>query len=300
MGASSTGDGAGLGRLSPGQGAEVARAAGGEALPEEAVGRILRRADGVPLYIEEMTRSVVETGNVVSDVEIPETLQASLLARLDRLGPEARELAQLAAVIGREFNAELLNAAARQPREFVGPALQRLVASQIVLPTGSAADGVYTFRHALIQDAAYQSLLLARRRQDHRNIAQALETQFSDTAESQPEIIAQHYTAAAEPELAIPYWLRAGNRAQARYAVLEQITYFERGLELARGLPEGLAAPVRSWTCFCRLAVRLTEPRDGRTLWQCTKKGRSLPASLVRRRIWLRPLWVWLPPSSGS
>ena len=229
-----------LGRLSPGQGAEVARAAGGEALPEEAVARILRRADGVPLYIEEMTRSVVETGNVVSDVEIPETLQASLLARLDRLGPEAKELAQLAAVLGREFKAELLNAAARQPRELVGPALQRLVASQIVLPAGLAADGVYAFRHALIQDAAYQSLLLARRRQHHQNIAQALETQFPNTAESQPEIIAQHYTAAAEPERAIPYWLRAGNRALARYAVLESIVQFERGLQLARQLPEGI------------------------------------------------------------
>jgi predicted ATPase len=228
-----------LGRLSRAQGAEVVRSAGGEELSEELVARILRRADGVPLYIEELTRSVIEIGDIVGDTEIPETLQASLLARLDRLGPEAKTLAQIAAVIGREFQTELLSAATAQPNEVVNSVLQRLVSSQIVLPAGSGRDGAYAFRHALVQDAAYQSLLLSRRLQYHRDIAQTLETQFPEAVENEPEIIAQHYTAAAAPGLAIPYWLRAGKRAMARYAVMEPIAHFERGLDLARFLPDG-------------------------------------------------------------
>jgi class 3 adenylate cyclase/tetratricopeptide (TPR) repeat protein len=258
-----------LGRLSRGQGAEVARAVGGEALSEEVVARILRRADGVPLYIEELTRSVIETGNAVGVTEIPETLQASLLARLDRLGAEAKELAQLAAVIGREFETELLSAVTTQPREVVGSALRRLVNSQTVLPAGSARDGAYAFRHALIQDAAYQSLLLARRRQHHRNIAQVLETRFPETAESEPEIIAQHYTAAAAPELAVPYWLRAGKRALARYVVLEPIAHFERGLQLARELPDGAG---RS-----RQTLDLLLPL-GNALYRTTRRQEALAA----------------------
>ena len=227
-----------LSRLSRGQGAEVARAAGGQALSEEIVTRILRRADGVPLYIEELTRSVVETETDGGD-DIPETLQASLLARLDRLGADAKEVAQLAAVIGREFGGALLGAVSGKHADQVDRSLQRLVASEIVLPTSPPPDGAYAFRHALIQDAAYQSLLLSRRRQYHGEIASALEQQFPVMVESQPELVAQHYTAADAPQQAIPYWLRAGKRALARYAVVEPIAYFERGLELARRLPEG-------------------------------------------------------------
>jgi class 3 adenylate cyclase/tetratricopeptide (TPR) repeat protein len=228
-----------LNRLSRGQGTEVVRAAGGEALWEEVVARILRRADGVPLFIEELTRSVIETGDVLGDSNIPETLQASLLARLDRLGADAKEVAQIAAVIGREFGSELLHAIAAKPREMIALALERLVASQIVLPASPVQYGAYAFRHALIQDAAYQSLLLSRRRQYHLDIARALETRFPEAAEDEPEIIAQHYTQAAAPEMAIPYWLQAGKRALARFAVLEPIAHFERGLQLARGQPDG-------------------------------------------------------------
>jgi class 3 adenylate cyclase/tetratricopeptide (TPR) repeat protein len=228
-----------LSRLSRGQGAEVVRAAGGEALSDEIVTRILRRADGVPLYIEELTKSVIETGIAGGDNDIPETLQASLLARLDRLGADAKEAAQLAAVIGREFDGALLGAVSGKPEDQVDRSLQRLVASELVLPTGPPPDGAYAFRHALIQDAAYQSLLLSRRRQCHGQIAAVLDRQFPELVESQPDLVARHYTAADAPEQAIPYWLRAGKRALARYAVVEPIAYFERGLELARRLSEG-------------------------------------------------------------
>lgn len=227
-----------LNRLSRGQGAEVARAAAAAALPEEIVARILRRADGVPLFIEELTRSVVETGSAIGDSSVPETLQASLLARLDRLGSETKEVAQIAAVIGREFGSELLGAVAGKSREALASALERLVASHIALPTGAATRGAYMFRHALIQDAAYQSLLLSRRRQHHAEIAQALESGFPEVVEGEPDLIAQHYMAAAAPEQAIPYWVKAGERALARSAYLEPLAHFEQALQIARALPE--------------------------------------------------------------
>jgi predicted ATPase len=149
-----------------------------------------------------------------------------------------KELAQIAAVIGREFGAALLRAVTGKPAEALAVALERLIASEIVLSAGGAQDG-YMFRHALIQDAAYQSLLLSRRCQYHGAIAETLEKAFAEVAESEPELIAQHYAAAEMPARAIPFWLRAGERSRARSAVLEAIGYFKRGLEMARGLPEG-------------------------------------------------------------
>ena len=171
-----------LGRLSRGQGLEVVRAAGA-ALSEDIVARIGQRAGGVLLFIEELTKSVLDSDVGFGDSEIPETLQTSLSARLDRLGPEAKEVAQIAAVIGRE--AELLHAVTRKPAQSLTAELGRLVAAEIVLSAGSATDG-YAFRHALIQDAAYQSLLLSRRRQYHAAIAEAPERGFPELAESQP------------------------------------------------------------------------------------------------------------------
>jgi tetratricopeptide (TPR) repeat protein len=231
-----------LNRLSRGQSAEIARAAAAAALTEEIVARILRRADGVPLFIEELTRSVTDASSAAGD-SVPETLQASLLARLDRLGSDMKEVAQIAAVIGREFGSDLLCAVVGKSKDELTPALGQLVASQIVLPAGTAQGGLYLFRHALIQDAAYQLLLLSRRRQYHAEIARTLEGRFAETDESHPELIAQHYTAAALPEQAIPYWVKAGERALAHFAYLEPISHFERGLDLARALPEG---PARS------------------------------------------------------
>ena len=152
-----------LNRLSRGQSAEIAHAAAAAALTDEIVARILRRADGVPLFIEELTRSVTDAGSAAGD-SVPETLQASLLARLDRLGSDMKEVAQIAAVIGREFGSDLLCTVVGKSKDELTPALGQLVASQIALPAGTTQGGQYLFRHALIQDAAYQSLLLSRRR----------------------------------------------------------------------------------------------------------------------------------------
>jgi class 3 adenylate cyclase/tetratricopeptide (TPR) repeat protein len=228
-----------LSRLSRQQGVAVVRATGGAALSEETVRRILQRAEGVPLFIEELTRSVVETNDAFGNAGIPETLQASLLARLDRLGADAREVAQVAAVIGREFNAALLTAVASKSGEGIERELQRLVAAEIVLPQSRSGEEIYAFRHALLQDAAYQSLLLSRRRHYHGDIAAALVERFAALAESEPDLVARHYTAAAAPDRAVPYWLRAGQRSRSRFAITEAIAHLERGVQLARDLPAG-------------------------------------------------------------
>jgi tetratricopeptide (TPR) repeat protein len=247
-------------------------------LPEEIVARILRRADGVPLFIEELTRSVVETGDTLGDNVVPETLQASLLARLDRLGPEIKEIAQIAAVIGREFGSELLGVVSGKSREALTSALERLVASHIALPTGAAQGGDYLFRHALIQDAAYQTLLLSRRRQYHAEIAQALEG-HPEVVEGQPELIAQHYMAAAAPEQAIPYWVKAGERALARSVYLEPLAHFEQALQLARALPE---SPERSRQLL-NLLLLVGEARTRVNLLQETLQIFTEAAELGRR-----------------
>jgi class 3 adenylate cyclase len=219
-------------RLSQRQGAEIVRAVpGGESLPGSVVADIVDRTDGVPLYLEELTRSFVEAGSSSSATQIPETLHGSLLARLDRLGADAKEVAQIAATIGREFNRNLLGRLADKTEEKVASALDRLVASQIMLPGGSLRKGGYLFRHALIQEAAYQSLLLSRRRQYHKRIAEILDSDFPEIAAAQPELIAQHYTASELSARAIPYWLAAARRALARYANLEAIAHAQRGLE---------------------------------------------------------------------
>jgi class 3 adenylate cyclase len=219
-------------RLSQGQGAQLVRAVpGGESLPDSLVADIVGRADGVPLYLEELTRSIAEAGSRPGSVQIPETLQGSLLARLDRLGLEAKDIAQIAATIGREFDRSLLCMIADKPEEEVTAALDRLIASQIVVPGRSLRTGGLLFRHALIQEAAYQSLLLSRRRQYHKRIAEFLDTRFPELASSQPELIAQHYTASGLPECALPHWLAAARRATERYANLEAIVHAQRGLE---------------------------------------------------------------------
>ena len=223
-----------LNRLSRSQVIAFVRAAGGAALSEEIVTLIGERAGGVPLFITELTKLALETEKGFNSSNIPETLQASLLARLDRLGAEARELAQLAAVIGREFGLDLIRAVSDKPAGATAAALDRLVGSQIVLPSSSALKGAYVFRHALIQEAAYQSLLMSRRRAYHRDIARALET--TETEGDEPEIIAQHYTAASLPEQAVPHWLQAGRRAMARLAVSAAVAHFQRGLQQGRPL----------------------------------------------------------------
>jgi class 3 adenylate cyclase/tetratricopeptide (TPR) repeat protein len=229
----------------------VERLVGDRTLPEPVVAEIVAKTDGIPLFVEELTKAVLE-GSVLRDsgdayevvgslqaIAIPDTLQGSLMARLDRLDAEAREVAQIGATIGREFSTSLLSRLAGRSDDDLDAALARLVAEEIVVPATveSFAGPSHVFRHVLIQEAAYQSLLLTRRRQYHAAIAEAIEAHFPEIAAMQPETIAQHWTFANRVDEAIDWWRRAGERAVGRSAYLEACVHFQRGLELAERQP---------------------------------------------------------------
>jgi class 3 adenylate cyclase/predicted ATPase len=238
-----------LGRLSRRQGAAmIGRVTGGKALPPALLAQIVAKTDGVPLFVEELTRAVLETGLLKEEgdayalmgalplLEIPATLQDSLMARLDRLAP-AREAAQVGAAIGREFSHDLLAAVAQMPEAKLNEALTDLVDAGLVFRRGTPPQASYAFKHALVRDAAYATLLRDKRRRLHERIAEVLERMFPETAEGQSELIAHHWTEAGHAERAIEYWLKAGQAAIKRSATAEAIAQLKRGLELLSTLP---------------------------------------------------------------
>jgi predicted ATPase len=240
-----------MSRLGRRQGADlVARVSGDKPLPAAIVERIVARTDGVPLFVEELTKTVLESGLLkdtgdhyelagpLPPLAIPATLHDSLMARLDRLAP-FKEVAQIGAVIGRGFSHELLAAVAPMSPNLLGDALEQLVNSELVFRRGVPPDATYSFKHALVQNAAYQSLLRSKRQHLHGRIARVLEERFPETAETEPELIAQHYTEAGLSEQAVEYWQRAGQQALARSATAEAVAHLNRGLGLLVGLPDG-------------------------------------------------------------
>jgi predicted ATPase/class 3 adenylate cyclase len=228
-----------LNRLSPRSVREmVARLADRGALASDTVDAVVERSGGVPLFVEELTRSVLEGGGGKQVLhEIPATLHDSLMARLDRLG-EAREIAQLASVIGREFSWGLLSAVAATEDEKLEAALRKLADAGVLFVQGIPPHANYRFRHALIQDAAYQTLLRGKRQQYHRQIAQAFERGLVGTAETQPELLAHHYTEADLKEQAIAQWQKAGYDAVQRSANAEAVSHLTKALEILKTLPE--------------------------------------------------------------
>jgi class 3 adenylate cyclase/predicted ATPase len=226
----------------------VARVTGGRGLPAEVMKQIVAKTDGNPLFVEELTKAVLEAGILVEDVEgyrleaplpplaIPATLQDSLMARLDRLAP-VKEIGQIGAVIGREFSYSLLRALVGRDENALKNALTQLEQAELVFRRGNPPDAVYSFKHALVQDAAYESLLKSRRRQLHGQIARALEERFGDIVASQPEIVAHHFTQAGLVDQAIDYWLKAGNLALSRSANAEAVKHLRRGIELTQSQP---------------------------------------------------------------
>jgi predicted ATPase/class 3 adenylate cyclase len=228
----------------------IERIAAGKTLPGEVVNQILARTDGVPLFIEELTKTVLEggllqerDGDYVLDrplpsLAIPTTLHASLMARLDRLAP-VREVAQIGAVVGREFSYELLSAVAALPGKKLEEALAQLVQSELVFCRGEVPQAVYTFKHVLVRDAAYSGLLKSRRMQLHAAIAGAFEQRFPEIIETEPETLAHHLMEAGLNEKAVGYWLLAGKNAAMRSANLEAIAHLQRGVEVAGRLPAG-------------------------------------------------------------
>ncbi|HET6519516.1 MAG TPA: AAA family ATPase, partial [Geminicoccaceae bacterium] len=239
-----------LGRLGRQRGAAlVERVAGDKALPAEVLDQIVDKTDGVPLFVEELTKTVLESGMLVdagdryeldgplAPLAIPATLRDSLTARLDRLAPVVKEVAQLGAAIGREFGRELLAAVSPLPQSELRAALDELVASELVLARGGPPGAIYMFKHALVQDTAYATLLKSRRRRLHARIARALEERWPETRASRPELLAHHYTEAGLIERAVPSWLEAGTEALGRSAVAEAAAHLGRGLELIPRLP---------------------------------------------------------------
>ena len=234
--------------------AMVERVTGGKPLPEEVVQQIVTKTDGVPLFVEELTKMVVESDLVYAvnshyeltgplpPLAIPSTLQDSLMARLDRLAT-VRDVAQLGATIGREFSYELLAAVSALDAATLQRGLQQLVETEFLYQRGLLPQARYTFKHALIQDTAYQSLLKRTRQQYHQQIAQVFEQQFPETTATQPELVAHHYTEAGLTEQAIPYWQRAGERSIERSAYAEAMSHLRQGLELLLTLPD---SPERS------------------------------------------------------
>src|SRR5450755_255122 len=237
-----------LNRLPVRQRAEmIAHLAGTMAFPKEIANQIAERTDGVPLFIEELTKSVVESGLLaeiadrpagagpIAAFAIPTSLHASLLARLDRLAP-TREIAQIGAALGRSFSHELILAVARMPREQVDDALAQLGNAQLIFQRGTPPYAEYTFKHALVQDAAYSTLLRGKRQQLHARIAAVLESKFPETVAATPEILAKHYTSASSAAQAVPYWLKAGQAALNRSNLAEAIGHLTKGLGLIRSI----------------------------------------------------------------
>jgi class 3 adenylate cyclase/predicted ATPase len=239
-----------LNRLGRSEGARLVHQLAGNlgALPPDIVDEIVERTDGVPLFVEELTKAVVEAGaergrgsiSAVppSSLAVPATLHASLLGRLDRLGPSAKTVAQVGAAIGRDFSHELLAAAAPLAKPELQEALRRLVEAGLVFQRGAPPMAEYLFKHALVQDTAYSTLLRGPRQALHRRIAEALEQRFPDLIETRPEILAHHYGEAAIADKAITYWHLAGKLSVAKSAVHEAIAQLRRGLSLLDGLPE--------------------------------------------------------------
>jgi predicted ATPase len=213
----------------------ITQRAGGKTLPSEVVQHIVTKIDGVPLYVEELTKMLLASALLREEMDqyvltgplrtvaIPDTLQDALMARLDQLNT-AKEVAQLGAVLGREFAYELLQAIALQDEDTLQAGLVQLVRAELLYQRGRPPQARYIFKHALIQDAEYQSLLKSTRQQVHQQIAQVFEARFPALVETQPELVAQHYTAAGCHEHAVHYWQRAGQQASDRSANLEAIS----------------------------------------------------------------------------
>jgi predicted ATPase len=227
----------------------VRQIAGNKVFPDGVIAQIVEQTDGVPLFIEELTKSVLEggllrqeekhdaLGGTLPPLAIPTSLYASLMARLDRLG-SVRHVAQIGAVFGRWFRYTSLRAVSGLPENELQAALARLVASELVFQHGTPPNAVYTFKHALVQDAAYGSLLRTTRHELHRRIAEALEALSPEMIDSQPEFFARHYGEAGLVQKSVFYWSKAGHRSVARAAIMEAAAQFQKGLDQLALLPD--------------------------------------------------------------
>src|SRR6516162_5347751 len=221
----------------------IAELSARHALPREVVDNVAARTGGVPLFVDEVTRLLLERGGLSGIQTIPPTLQQSLMARLDRLGP-AREVAQVGSVIGRGFSYGLLHTLAGMEDAALQAALEQLAEADILLVQGLPPDSDYRFKHALIQDAAYENLLKSRRQVLHRRVAEILRDRFPDTAATEPEVLAHHFTQAGLTDATIEWWGKAGEQALRRSAFQEAISHLGKAIDMADKTGEGTSAAV--------------------------------------------------------
>ena len=242
-----------LSRLTRAQSGTLVRdLAGGKALPPNLLEQLLAKTDGVPLFVEELTKSVLESGELrdagdryeysgaTRAIAIPATLRDSLMARLDRYLP-VREIAQIGAAIGREFSYELISAVSPRSKAELDEALAQLTDSGLAFKRRAIPEAVYTFKHALVRDTAYDSLLQSRRQELHRKIARVVEQRLPAVKDTEPELLAHHYTEAGMIQEAVGYWVKAGHRAVDRSAYQEALGHLATGLGLVPSLPPGVA-----------------------------------------------------------
>jgi class 3 adenylate cyclase/tetratricopeptide (TPR) repeat protein len=267
----------------------------GKALPETVVEQMLAHTDGVPLFIEELTSTLLESGVLrettdryvldgpLPPLAIPTTLQASLVARLDRLAP-VKDVAQIGAAIGREFSHELIAAVSTLAPRDLDAALERLTASGLISRRGIPPDASYSFKHALVRDAAYATLLKSRRRQLHASIAKVLVERFPAMVERLPEVVAHHFTEAGLASEAIGYWRRAGQVASARSANREAVSSFERALSLLEALPESRSTLEQGFDLRLELRPVLSQLGGGQRMLECLREAEALAERLNDER----------------
>jgi len=294
-----------LGRLDRKESAElITRVAGGKRLPDEVTEHIIERTDGVPLFVEELTKTVLESsllkdngdGYVLSGPiparAIPDSLQDSLMARLDRLAP-VKEVAQLAAALGRRFSQDLLARVSKLAESTLNDALSQLMEAELVYRRGLPSELVYEFKHALVREAAYNSLLRSKRQQLHVEIARILEEQFPDAVEANPELLSHHYQSAGLTERAIPYSIRAGDIATSRYASTEAGAHYQAALEMANALAASDTAARARIEAILKLASVSTRrdqyERDLRNLEEARRlaEGSGSREQLCRVLYWI-------------
>jgi class 3 adenylate cyclase/DNA-binding SARP family transcriptional activator len=262
-----------------------------KALPDAVVEQILAHTDGVPLFVEELTSTLLESGLLretpdryvldgpLPPLAIPTTLQASLVARLDRLG-SVKDVAQIGAAIGREFSHELIASVSSLAPMNLDAALERLTASSLISRRGTPPDATYSFKHALVQDAAYVTMLKSRRRQLHSSIAKVLVERFPAMAESLPEVVAHHFTEAGLASEAIGYWVKAGRLAYARSANREAAKSFEQALHVLGGLPESRSTLEQGFELRLELRPILSQLGGGQRMLQCLREAEALAERL--------------------
>ena len=252
--------------------AVVSRLAGGKPLPADLMEQIIAKTDGVPLFVEELTKSILES-DMLRDADdhyayagsataaaIPATLRDSLMARLDRV-TTVKEISQIGAAVGREFSYELIAAVAPMSKAALDDGLERLIESGLAFRRGTPPEAVYTFKHALVQDAAYDSLLKSRRQELHATIARVLEERFPSVKDTEPELLAHHYTAAGLAEPAIEHWQKASQRAMQRSAHIEAERHLREGLAVLATMAETAARNRREISLQNALGVSMMPTR---------------------------------------